>query len=390
MKRKSLGLLAFAPLALVAIAGCSDDAADDAALDGKGGSCTVKDLGNGTSEIRCPDDTSVIIDNGRTGAPGREGEKGRDGRDGASGKDGKDGKDVQSPCVLTDNPDGTHSLTCGGKSVVIGAPCEDGFPGDVIVTDPEYGESMMLTLFQVTSCTWVRGDVIAVEYPGDELPKALARIEKVDGDLVIAENEALTTVAFPALQTVGGDLVFAGNPELVETGAFPKLTSAKSLVWYQNEALETVGAFPKLETVEDLIWIDVPLLTATPAFPELVSVGKDLGWANNASLEAIGGFPKLESVESLEVKENAALTDLAGLSALTRITADLTITDNALLASLEALEGLTEVGGDFTIIDNPSLPQCEIDALIDLIEDADGIGGTTTTSGNDEDAVCAP
>jgi len=386
--KRHLGLLAFAPLALLALAGCSDDdGADDAALDATAGSCTVEDMGDGTSEIRCPDGSKVTIDNGRTGAPGRDGAKGKDGLDGANGKDGKDGKDVESPCVLTENGDGTHSLTCGDKSVVIGAPCDSGFPFPVIVTNPDDQASSLLTLFQVTTCTWIRGDVLIDDYDREELPAALARIEKIDGDLVVGSNESLLQVSFPvlktvagevtveanesllqvslpALETVGGNLFVANNPSLTAT-SFPALESvSEGLVWVNNESLESVGEFPELVGVRGLVWMTNPKLAKTPAFPKLAEIGWTLMWDDNAALTETLDFPALESVGLGEAPDeddvphgiiwfgNAALEKTGNFPALVTVAGELAWVQNESLVStgdfalLETMDGTLVVGAN--------------------------------------------
>lgn len=393
------------PLALLALSGCSDDASDDAALDGQGGSCTVEDRGDGTAVIRCADGSEFTVSNGTSGA---------DGKDGKDGNDGNDGKDAQEPpCALTENDDGTHTLTCGNQSVVIGAPCEAGFPGDVIVTDESDVEAAShLMLFQVSSCTWIRGQVMISKYPGEELPKALERIEKVDGNVIVTQNEELVEVGFPVLKTVDGIFAFMGNPKLVAT-SLPALESVgESLMWAANEELASVGELPKLTEVGgDLGWGSNPNLEHTPDVPELASVGGYLGWDLNESLVSIGAFPKLttvggtlewrrskslenmgsfdalESVGDLSIRDTASLEAIVEFPKLETVAKDLTIRQNAALTDIGGLGSLTMVGGDFTVQDNPELSTCDVEDLISLIQDADGIGGTTTTTGNDNSCI---
>jgi hypothetical protein len=60
---------------------------------------------------------------------------------------------------------------------------------------------------------------------------------------------------------------------------------------------------------------------------------------------------------------------------------DFTITNNTALNSFN-MSGLEEVVNNFTVTNNVALLQTSVDALITQINAADGIGGTTTTSGN--------
>lgn len=457
MKRNFLGLLAIAPLSLLALPGCSDDAADEASLDGKGqGSCSVEQRGDGTARISCPDGTEVIIDSGRTGAPGRDGENGRPGLDGANGKDGKngnDGKDVDSPCVLTDNPDGTHSMTCGDKSVVIGAPCDNGFPGDLLLVnggpEPERG----VLLFQVSGCTWVRGDVVVAGYQGDALPPSFARITKIDRNLTITGNQALTEATFPSLESVGGQHIVTGNAALIEA-SFPALQSVDgALTVAANAALEAVS-FPALETIGEMTtiadnselasigeftnlvtmksgsfsslpklvefpdfpslvsatiigWFGNERLESTGSFPKLTEVG-ELHWSGNPALVSTGGFPLLESAYTIDFTSNGALETIGDFPKL-ETTEFLLIAGNNALVSLPDLSALVSIEKNLFISDNAELTSIaglggleEVSGdftitnnpklpICDVVELWDNvtIGGTTRHSGNDETDIAA-
>lgn len=245
----------------------------------------------------------TIDKRGPTGAPGRDGVDGQDGLQGAPGKDGKNGKDGKDaePCFLTENADGTQTLTCGDASVVIGAPCENGFPGDVTLTsddDPDAAKAYLL--FQVSGCTWVRGDINVQGYDGEELPLAIRRLEKVDGKVFIQSNENLLRAELPALKQASVLLV-RWNGKLVETST-PALETA-SVIWFENQSLESVGEFPSLVFADVLWWTGNSKLLETPDFPVLEQVGSEeaifdpgLIWEHNAALEKIGNFPALQSV----------------------------------------------------------------------------------------------
>ena len=421
MKRQSLGLLALAPLAFFGLAGCSDDGADDAALDTNGGSCTVEDRNDGSVVIRCPDGSEAVVHDGRTGAPGRDGERGRNGLDGANGKDGKDGKDVESPCVLTDNPDGTHSLTCGDQSVVIGAPCDHGYPYSLLVTDSGAPESTNLMLFQVTSCTWVRGDVVVTSFAGEQLPVALSRIVKVDGHVVVGgdvdveDNEGLLRVAMPALKTVGGDLTVINNPTLLET-SFPALESVDgSLSWGFNEALHSVGEFPELARVGGVFgFMGNPNLEETPSFPELTTVDHNLGFVMNDALTTIGAFPKLSKVgwylvwhsnpmltetpefpaltsigEGLEDAwtekvlhwaDNAALETIGSFPALVTVGASIGWEGNESLVTIGDFPALETVSGEIVFQDNEALEEIGSFEKLESVKNLDFVGNASLTA----------
>jgi hypothetical protein len=90
-----------------------------------GDSCTVLNNADGTATIRCEDGTSATIANGMDGMDGTAGMDGMDGMNGMNGMDG-------TSCSVTDNGDGTKTISCTDGTMVIvsdGADGMDGIPG---------------------------------------------------------------------------------------------------------------------------------------------------------------------------------------------------------------------------------------------------------------------
>lgn len=390
MDHKALWLTPIFALSLLAVPGCgSDDAEADAA-----GACTVTDLGDGTSAIRCPDGTELVVQNGKDGDKGDKGDQGDKGNTGEDGKDGKDGKDAEPPCSLAENADGTHSLTCGGKTVVVGDDCEGGFQGDLWVAAPgSYFHDSSLTLFQATSCTWIRGSLYVEEYERKALPKALARIDKIDGDLYIGYdygNDELESVSFPELKSIGEGLHIMWNYALKEIDDFPKLeTIGERFSVDYNVELQAIGDFPVLTSAESLAFRDSPKLESIGSFDELVNIG-NLEWYGLDGLTDMGSFPRLERAGVFKFGGNHSMESLAdfpelevleGLAGYAHI---LEISDNEKLASIDGLKQVTSVGGDVYIGDNPELDQSDVDDLLDGID----ITGDVNTCGNKGGASC--
>lgn len=350
MTHKARWLTPLFALSLFALPGCGSDEGDAA------GSCTIADLGDGTSAIRCPDGSELVVKNGT------DGKDGVDGKDGEKGDKGDKGDDAV--CTL-DEVDGKSTLTCGGQSVVIGDSCVDGFAPDLVIDD----QSMSLALFQVTSCTWLRGD-LAIEFDGKKLPGVLSRIEKVDGSVSITQSHELEEVSLPRLAEVGTDIGIVFN-ESIEKVSFPALkTVARSLWIVYNESLTDMDGFGALESVGAGFGIDTnPLLATLGSFDSLTKVGALNVW-ENVSLATLGDFPKLQTIRC----EHEDCEDLGGLS----------IIDNDALTSLAGLSALEKVPGKVTFIDNPALPQSHVDDFIDGLDEV----GETDVCGNKDGDAC--
>jgi hypothetical protein len=80
----------------------------------------------------------------------------------------------------------------------------------------------------------------------------------------------------------------------------------------------------------------------------------------------------------VNIQENAALTNVDGLSGITSLGEGLQIDGNTALFNLDGLSNLMWVGWDANIVNNPVLCQSLVDAFIA----AGTIGGSVTTSGN--------
>lgn len=328
MKNRNFLLASGFALSLFAVPGCGSDDADSAAS----GSCTIVDLGDGTSAIRCPDGTEIVVQNGKDGDKGEKGDKGED-----------------AACTLGEE-DGKYTLTCGDKTIAIGDSCPDGFPLDVIAYGGSTQYAYTLALFQASNCTWVRGDVILVEYA--EFPAVMRRIEKVDGVIEIAGN-TIESIEFPKLAEVGGYLAVLEDANVKEL-KFP--------------ALRTVGEVLAIDTVDKLVSMD---------FSALESVGDWLYVLGNDAIETVS-FPALKSVVGIHFEQNEALVSVGDFAALEEIVgagdgtdaeyALVHVSNHPALTSFGKLGSVSEIDGHVAVFKNPELPQEDVDALFDAID----------------------
>jgi MYXO-CTERM domain-containing protein len=82
--------------------------------------CSVTDNGDGSATVTCGDE-SVIVRDGQDGLPGADGVAGADGPTGATGTTGAAGADASS-CSVAENDDGTATITCpDGTRATVGS-----------------------------------------------------------------------------------------------------------------------------------------------------------------------------------------------------------------------------------------------------------------------------
>ena len=87
----------------------------------------------------------------------------------------------------------------------------------------------------------------------------------------------------------------------------------------------------------------------------LTAIVDNLTISNNPLLVNLDGFPALTAVGSISMSDNAKLQNISGLSALTRIGGSLSISSNDSLETISGLSALTSIGGDLSIQVNDDL-----------------------------------
>ncbi len=132
-----------------------------------GSGCSVSDNGDGTGTITCTDGSSYTVENGTSGS---------DGATGATGADGSDGSDGTA-CTVKDNTDGTKTIEC-----------EDGT--SVTVTDGTNGKSCTVTDngdgTETIACE--DGSSVTVTNGSDGLDGGDFSIENFHGEQAVAEE----------------------------------------------------------------------------------------------------------------------------------------------------------------------------------------------------------
>ena len=195
--------------------------------------------------------------------------------------------------------------------------------------------------------------------------------ETASTGILIDGNPALTTLdpislSDPKLAEVDGDVAITGNTALtaIPLGNLAKLTGA--LTVSGNPAVKSLD-LGKLTTTGHVEIADNKLLASLPGFAATTIQG-DFAIRNNPALTTLGAMSALYRVTgNLTIDGNTALANLAAFTtSLKFIDQTLTITNNQNLADLGALKHLQLVGG-ITISGNQNLVICraiEIDQCV--------------------------
>jgi len=203
----------------------------------------------------------------------------------------------------------------------------------------------------------------------------------IDGNTVLASLDPLT-LDEPKLEEVDGDVAITANPALTAAplGRLTRLTGA--LTVSGNAQLATID-LGKLATTGHVEIADNTVLTALTGFA-VTTIGGDLAIRNNPALTSLGTMSALYRVTgNVTIDSNAALTNLAAFTtSLKFIDLALTIRQNPKLTDLGALKHLQLVGA-VSITSNQSLVNCRAQEIDRCVQHP-----TTSMISNNNNASC--
>lgn len=215
----------------------------------------------------------------------------------------------------------------------------------------------------------------------------LEGIAEVD-DLRLANNAGLTSLsglsgarALVMVDTLTSGTVghiIENNPQLVSLDGLSSLESADFVILQNNAGLERLGTFPNLHSLGRLVILGNPKLTSLAGMTALNdNEHLSLEISENATLTNLSGFDGVKHLATVQMRNNAAMHDLTGwhfeildegllisgnpeletlngLESLQRAS-NLQIESNPKLTSLDGLSGLRTVDLWILLLDNPSL-----------------------------------
>jgi hypothetical protein len=138
-----------------------------------------------------------------------------------------------------------------------------------------------------------------------------------------------------------------------------------------NDFQTLYGSGGTCDTVTGTLQITGPDIADLTPLSDLTTIGGLLKVTNNPPLESLDGLSGITSVGivcyppvfsgclSINVSNNAALTNIDALGNLTGTAGEVEIMDNPLLTNLDGLSGMVTIGRGLLIIRNQSLVQID-------------------------------
>ncbi|QDG49520.1 hypothetical protein FIV42_01840 [Persicimonas caeni] len=224
-------------------------------------------------------------------------------------------------------------------------------------------------------------------------------VRRINGDLLVRGNDALTTIdGFTQLAVLDGEVRIEDNAKLASIDGFDDLARLpRGLVVQNNPRLTALDGFANVRrlgeiTVDAVIHIGFnPKLSRIDALGALATVEGGIELRENPALERFTGMNRVErlgwlTVEGnglsridfaaglkfvdgdLTVSSNERLQTMDGLGALSNVDGHLRIETNATLTDLRGLSNLLSVDQGLYVRDNASLPGCEVAWLEESVE----------------------
>ena len=215
-----------------------------------------------------------------------------------------------------------------------------------------------------------------------------------DYNLSIVENPStpITDLSpLNGLDVIVGDFVVR-NTSLTDFGSFqPDSLGGDVYIDLNNNLVSTFDSI-KVGTSSDIYIRGNTLLTSLPAISSRFVFGMEffgrLIITDNTNLQSLPDLSAIDRISGLQIENNASLTDLSGLEAVSVIGTTVEIRDNPSLMSLDGLQGVTSLGAGFsdaafTLVNNDALT--DITAAGNIVAD----GQDVTLFENDQLAYCA-
>ncbi|MBI5490321.1 MAG: hypothetical protein HY905_23495 [Deltaproteobacteria bacterium] len=211
----------------------------------------------------------------------------------------------------------------------------------------------------------------------------LACLTEVDGTMWIGLRNLPTLYGLNGLTRVGSILIIAGSNALTDLEPLSALSSVWELRIYENTRLQSLRGLGSLTSAGILttyheVGIEIrdnPALTSLAGLEGLTDFsGHSISVHDNPALASLEGLRNLTSIDQLVISGNNALVDLTGLDSLTTAYFGLSVEDNARLTSLHGLEALRTVGG--LGIGGPALASLEALAGLTTVDGGFDVYGT--------------
>ncbi len=217
----------------------------------------------------------------------------------------------------------------------------------------------------------------------------LDQLRVAGGEFIIEGNTALQHINLPAIDSVGNNILIRNNESLTSISGFGDLIGAGNILIHGNAQLPQIAAFNALESIDGNLSIsNNTALNQLDAFHNLISIGGYLRIAGNANLNTIDGLGQLINLgDYLRIENNPSLTSISDFENLEQIGGKLLISGNPALENLQGLQNIDAATiEELYLVNNTSLSACDVQSICDFLLADDGYAYIISNAAGCEDA----
>ncbi len=225
--------------------------------------------------------------------------------------------------------------------------------GDLEIGEPEYGESILLSVAGLSNLDSIGGNLYILGNSSLNSLNGLENVNSVGGDLII------TTYSLTSLYGLNGITNIGGYFEV-----------------FSNYSLINLNGINNLDSIGNYLLIGYNLgLTSLSGLENLSFVGEDMWIVDNYDLLGLDSLYNLTTISgNLMIRRLTSLNSLEGLENISLIGGYLKIYENNLLSSLSGIDNIAGQSiSDLYIFDNMALSICEVESVCEYLADPNGL-----------------
>jgi len=236
--------------------------------------------------------------------------------------------------------------------------------GSLTIASPTLVDFTLAYLFDIHQDLIIENNDVLTSTQG------LSALTHVGGDIIINNNMAMTSLhGLEGLSILDGGLSITDNHNLLDLNGVINVTmiGGGNLEIARNMALKNLDALSGLHTIAGALTI-----------------------TENALIKELDGLKSVQSIGEItdqgfiEIHNNESLKDLNGFENITVVHGNLSISGNDKLICIYGLRLLTNIEENFTVTQNPDLSWCEVEIIVDALNEAGGVDGEIIRAGNME------
>ena len=253
------------------------------------------------------------------------------------------------------------------------------YPGCTTIEGNVFMHGAINNLEGLSQITKIEGRLSIADNPNLNSLSGLDNLTSIGSDLQLQGNGTVDLSGLENLTSIGGSLIIFTHLHLINLSGLDQLSSiGKSIDIELNTKLTNLSGIENITNIKNLVILDNNLLNDLTTLSGINSISGFMKIGNNPQLSSLSGLDNITSTGGyLSIFGNDILSDLSALHNLNAIDGYLLIDNNLALDNISGLQNIHASGiqsnhinhQDLEIHNNPSLSECAIGNVCDILSD---------------------